>query len=103
MASPATRSSRASHEPLTDADACWYILNHLHHEVLRRPVDPALTATVGVEDHAVDVAATGGDRRLQGVGDEVVRMCSASDQPITRRENKSMTVARYSQPSPVRR
>src|SRR5215207_5261977 len=29
-----------------------------------------LTATVGVEDHPVDVAATGGHRGLQGVGDE---------------------------------
>jgi len=33
----------------------------------------------------------------------LLRMCSVSDQPITRRENKSITVARYSQPSPVAR
>lgn len=31
------------------------------------------------------------------------RMCAATDQPITRRENRSITVARYSQPYPVRR
>ena len=50
----------------------------------------------------IEVCHAGWDQH-KNLKQAITRNCSATDQPITRREYKSMTVARNSQPSPVRR
>ena len=59
-----------------------------------------LAAAVGVEDRPGRRAAVG-EGHVEGVGDRSVRMWSASAQPTTWRLARSITVARYAQPSQV--
>jgi hypothetical protein len=49
------------------------ILNHLHHEVLRRPVDSALAAVIAMEHDTADVAAAAAlpDGCCEGISDQL--------------------------------
>ncbi len=70
-------------------------------EVLRRPVELALAAPVGVEDHALGWPASD-ERHLQGVFDQLgSHVVGQRAQPTLRRLARSMTPARYAQPSQV--
>ena len=100
-AGPATASGRASHESPAGVFPAP-ISPHLQIEVLRRPVESALGSRVGVEDRAGRGRV--GDGHVQGAGDQLVRMWSRQlPSRSTIRVARSMTVARYSHPSPVLR
>lgn len=58
-------------------------------------------APVRLEGQAADLAAAGGHGHLDRVGDHGRTRVVAMDQPITRREQISITVARYSHADPT--
>src|SRR5512132_2879323 len=66
-----------------------------HCKVLRRPLESALAAGIGVADQPVQDADAPPDGHLQGVQDQFGALLAAARQPTISREKTSITNARY--------